>query len=182
MTENDFSNVDLLVLDVDGVLTDGRIMLTGDGDEIKAFHVRDESGMKYWKRVGKKLAIITGRGSPAVTRRAKELNADALRMNVKDKLPVLQELLLELDVPADRAAFMGDDLTDMPSMRHCRLAAAPSDASAEVLEIVQHVTDRPGGMGCVREFIEVLLKSAGLWDQIMARYVGDRPDGSEDAE
>ena len=180
MSDIDYSRIDLLVLDVDGVLTDGRIVLTGDGDEIKSFSVRDESGMKYWKRLGKQIAIITGRGSPAVARRARELDVDALRMNVKDKLPVLAEILTELDIPADRAAAMGDDLTDIPVLRHCALAAAPADASEEVLQIAHHVTKRPGGAGCVREIIELILRGAGLWEQILARYLP--APGSSDRE
>ena len=173
MAEMDYGKIDLLVLDVDGVLTDGRVTLTGEGDEIKSFHVRDGAGMKYWKRAGGKLAIITGRGSPAVTRRAKELDVDVVRVNVKNKLPVLVEILDDLGVSADRTAVMGDDLTDIPLMRHCGLSVAVADAVAEVRDRADHVTDLPGGRGAVREVIELILKGSGRWDRIMARYLDD---------
>ena len=171
MAKTDFAKIDLLVLDVDGVLTDGRVTLTGEGDEIKSFHVRDGAGLKYWKRAGGKLAIITGRGSPAVTRRAKELDVDIVRMNAKIKLPVLEEILEELGVEPGRAAVMGDDLTDIPLMRHCGFSIAVADAVAEVRQRADHVTDTPGGHGAVREVIELILKGSGRWEQIMARYI-----------
>ncbi len=176
MAEMDYGKIDLLVLDVDGVLTDGRVTLTGEGDEIKSFHVRDGAGMKYWKRAGGKLAIITGRGSPAVTRRAKELDVDVVRMNVKIKLPVLEEILDDLGVSPDQTAVMGDDLTDIPLMRHCGLAVAVADAVAEVRDRADIVTDTPGGCGAVRELIERVLKGSGRWDRIMARYLADSGD------
>jgi len=171
MAEPDFQKIELLVLDVDGVLTDGRIMLTGDGDEIKAFHVRDGSGMKYWKRVGKKLAIISGRGSPAVTRRARELDVDLVRLNAKDKLPVYREVLSELGVEPDCVAGVGDDLTDIPILTHCALPIAVADAAEELKAVAAHVTETPGGAGAVREIVEWILKGAGLWPQILSRYL-----------
>lgn len=171
MAETDFAKIDLLVLDVDGVLTDGRVTLTGEGDEIKSFHVRDGAGMKYWKRAGGKLAVITGRNSPAVTRRAKELDVDVVRMNAKIKLPVLEEILDELGVAAGRTAVMGDDLTDIPLMRHCGFSVAVADAAEEVRQRADYVTETPGGHGAVREVIELILKGSGRWEQIMARYI-----------
>lgn len=173
MAEVDYGRIELLVLDVDGVLTDGLITLTGEGDEIKSFHVRDGAGMKYWKRAGGKLAIITGRGSPAVTRRAKELDVDLVRMHAKDKLPVLGEILDELGIAPEAAAVVGDDLTDIPLMRTCGFAVAVADAVEEVKQRAAHVTTAPGGRGAVREVIELILKGSGRWDRIMARYVGD---------
>ena len=173
MDEIDFSRIELLVLDVDGVLTDGRIMLTGDGDEVKTFHVRDGSGMKYWKRVGRKLAIISGRSSPAVTRRAKELDVDTVRLNVKDKLPAFEEVLGELDIPAERTTVIGDDLTDIPLLLRCAWPVAVADAPEEVRSRAAYVTRAAGGAGCVREVIELILKQTGLWDDILSRYVPD---------
>lgn len=171
MGETDFATIELLVLDVDGVLTDGRIMLTEDGREVKAFHVRDGSGMKYWRRVGRKLAMISGRSSPAVTARAKELGVDAVRLNAKDKLTAYEDVLAELGVPADRTAVIGDDLTDLPMMRRCGLPVAVADAVDEVRQAAAFVTELPGGGGCVREVIERILKAAGEWDRILARYL-----------
>ena len=165
------SEIELLVLDVDGVLTDGRITLTPDGKELKTFHVRDGAGMKYWKRVGGKLAIISGRGSEAVTHRAKELAVDEVRLNAKDKLPAFREVLAALDIPPERTAVIGDDLTDLPLMRCCAFPIAPADADERVLAAAEHVTKLPGGGGCVREAIEHILKSAGKWDHVMVRYL-----------
>lgn len=176
MTWTDCAKIELLVLDVDGVLTDGRIMLTEDGREMKAFHVRDGSGIKYWRRTGRKVAFISGRGSPVVEARAAELGVDAVRLNAKDKLPAYEDVLSELGVAADRAAVMGDDLTDLPLMRHCGLAVAVADAAEQVRRAAAYVTELPGGSGCVREVIERILKQAGEWDRIMARYI---PAGRE---
>jgi 3-deoxy-D-manno-octulosonate 8-phosphate phosphatase (KDO 8-P phosphatase) len=171
MPEIDFAAIQLLVLDVDGVLTDGRIVLTPAGGEIKSFNARDGAGMKYWKRAGGRIAIITGRSSPAVTRRAAELEVDALRLGAKAKLSAYREVLAELGLTGDQAAVMGDDLPDLPLMRHCALAAAPADADEMVLQAAHYVARRNGGDGCVRELIEWVLKKAGKWDAILQRYL-----------
>lgn len=168
----DYSKINLLVLDVDGVLSDGKIVLTPSGEEIKSFHVRDGSGMKYWRRAGKKLAVISGRSSAAVSLRAKELGVDAVRLGAKDKLPAYQEVLAELGASPAETAVMGDDLPDLPIMRRCALAIAPADAVDEVRAAAAHVTKLAGGQGCVREVVELILKSAKLWDGIMSRYIG----------
>lgn len=167
----DYSKIDLLVLDVDGVMTDGRIILTPSGEEIKAFHVRDGSGIKYWKRSGKKVAIITGRGSPVIAARAKELDVDAVRINARTKLPAYREVLAELGVPAERTAVMGDDLPDLPLFRRCGFPVAVADAVPELRESAAYVTRAAGGQGAVREVIELILKETGAWQSILARYL-----------
>ena len=184
MAESDretLAKIELLVLDVDGVMTDGRITLTPDGDEIKRFHVRDGSGMKYWKRAGKKLAIISGRGSTVVTYRAKELDVDIVRLSVKDKLPAYREVLGELGVSDEQTAVIGDDLTDLPLLRQCAFSVAVADAAEEVKTAAAHVTELPGGAGCVREVIELILKQTGRWDEVITRYLtssqGAQPPG-----
>jgi 3-deoxy-D-manno-octulosonate 8-phosphate phosphatase (KDO 8-P phosphatase) len=176
MAEMDYGKIELLVLDVDGVLTDGHIVLTPDGDEIKCFSVRDGSGLKYWQRVGKRAAIISGRGSPAVSIRAKELGIDPVRLKVHHKGPALAELMDELSLNREQVAVMGDDLTDLPMLMSCGLAIAPSDAVSEVRRRAHLVTRRPGGAGCVREAIEFILHRAGLWDAVMQRYLPDEQD------
>ena len=176
MAAIDFAKIELLVLDADGVMTDGRITLTAEGDEIKSFHVRDGSGMKYWKRLGGKLAIISGRGSPVVTRRAEELNVDAVRLNVKDKLVAFREVLAELNMTPKQTAVVGDDLTDLPMFRQCAFPVAVADAVEELKAAAAHVTRLPGGAGCVREIIEEILKRAGRWGEVLARYA---PAGQE---
>jgi YrbI family 3-deoxy-D-manno-octulosonate 8-phosphate phosphatase len=167
----DFARIELLVLDVDGVLTDGKIILTPTGEEIKEFHVRDGTGMKYWTRVGRKLAIVTGRSSPAVTLRARDLGVAAVRVDAKDKLPALESVLKELGVAPERAAVMGDDLPDLPMMRCCGAAIAVCDAVEEVKASAHYVTRACGGQGAVREAIEWMLRGAGLWAAVMKRYL-----------
>ena len=174
-----FSQIDLLVLDVDGVLTDGRIILSPNGEETKAFHVRDGSGMKIWHRLGKKQAIITGRASPAVAIRARDLDVDALRMGAKMKLPVYLEVLAELGVSSDRVAVVGDDLPDVPLLRHCAFPIAVADAVQEARDLAAYVTQAPGGFGAVREVIELILKGSGLWDKVLERYFQDPQDPQE---
>ena len=171
MAEVDYAGIELLVLDVDGVLTDGRIVLTPAGEEIKAFHVRDGSGMKFWKRLGKKLALISGRGSQAVARRAEELGVDAVRLNAKDKLPAYEAILAEMACSQHQTCVIGDDITDLPLLGRCGFFVAVADAAEEVRRRAAYVTKLPGGAGCVREVIELILKKAGRWDEIMARYL-----------
>ena len=173
MTSN-AKDIDLLVLDVDGVLTDGRVTLTASGEEINSFHVRDGSGIKYWMRAGKQAAIISGRSSPAVICRAGELGIEHVRLGAKDKLPVLEALLAELGVDARRTAVVGDDLPDLPMIRCAGWSAAVADAVSEVRDAADYVTTAPGGTGAVREVIELLLRSGGLWETILQRY---RPAG-----
>ena len=175
----DLTGIKLLVLDVDGVMTDGRIMLTGDGDEIKAFHVRDGAGMKYWKRTGGKLAVITGRGSQAVLRRTEELGVDFVRLNAKDKLPVLNDVMAELNLTPEQVAVVGDDLTDVPMARICGFSAAAADAADELKEVASYTTSLPGGAGCVREVIELILKATGKWSDILKRYFPDNEEAAQ---
>lgn len=166
----DYNQIELLVLDVDGVMTDGKIILTPAGEEIKEFHVRDGSGMKFWRRAGKKIAIITGRGSAAVELRARNLEVDALRLNAKEKLPAYESVLKELHVAPEQTAVIGDDVLDLPLLMNCGLAVAVGDAVAEAKAVAAHVTQVPGGHGAVRETIELILKKTGQWDQILSRY------------
>jgi 3-deoxy-D-manno-octulosonate 8-phosphate phosphatase (KDO 8-P phosphatase) len=173
MNEIDYAKIDLLVLDVDGVLTDGGITLTPAGEEIKTFHSRDGAGMKYWQRSGGKIAIITGRSSPAVQRRAEELEVDALRLGIKNKLPAYLEVLAELGASQDRTAVVADDLPELPLLLRCALPVAVADAVEEVRAAASFVTGARGGAGAVREVIEHVLRRAGKWDKILARYTGD---------
>lgn len=170
MTGNEYAGIGLLVLDVDGVLTDGRIVWTDGGEELKFFHVRDGAGMKYWRRAGGKLAMITGRGGPAVLRRAKELDVDAVRTGALDKLPAYREVLAELGFTPAQTAVMGDDLPDLPLLERCGFGVAVADAVEEVRQAAGYVTKARGGEGAVREVIELILKNAGRWEGILARY------------
>lgn len=167
----DYEKIDLLVLDVDGVLTDGRIVLTPGGEEIKSFHARDGAGMRLWRRAGGKLAIISGRSSQAVTIRAADLDVDAVRLGAKQKLAAYREVLSELGASEDRTAVVGDDLMELPLMARCAFPVAVADAAMEVREAAAYVTKLPGGCGAVREVIELILKKAGRWDLVVRRYL-----------
>jgi YrbI family 3-deoxy-D-manno-octulosonate 8-phosphate phosphatase len=171
MREIEYNKIQALVLDCDGVLTDGRIYMTTRGEEMKVFHVRDGSGMKYWKRAGHRMAIITGRGSPVVSTRAEELGVDLVRLNEKKKLPAFVEVLAQWDLQPQEVAVIGDDLTDLPMMRRCGFAACPADAVGEIRRQADYVAHTAGGQGCVREILEYILKQAGHWDRILSRYV-----------
>ena len=170
MTRTDPADIDLLVLDVDGVLTDGRIVYDDAGRELKAFCVRDGAGLKYWHRSGKRSAFITGRKCELVNRRAEELGVSLVRQGALDKLPTLREVLAELGVPAACAAYMGDDLPDIPAMRECGLAITVSGGVAEVKQVADWVSPFGGGEGAVRWAVEKLLRAGGHWGTIMGRY------------
>ena len=160
------ANIRLLVLDVDGVLTDGRIHMGPDGAETKVFNVRDGWGIKLWRNSGRRVAIISGRASPAVGRRAFELGVDTLRQGADDKLPAYQSVLKEMGLSAEQADVMGDDLPDLPLLRSCGYSLAPCDAVEEVRAVARHVTALGGGAGCVRAAIEHLLKLSGEWESL----------------
>jgi len=165
------AEIDLLVLDVDGVLTDGRIIYDDAGGELKCFCVQDGAGLKFWHRAGKKSAIITGRSSGVTIRRAAELGITIVRQGALNKLPALHEILGELNIPAERAAYMGDDLPDIPPMRECGLSITVQNAVEEVKQLAHWTAPRSGGHGAVRWTIEELLKAGGSWDTILARYL-----------
>lgn len=152
-------NIKLLALDVDGVLTEGYITYTNSGDELKNFNVKDGLGLKYLREAGIKLAIITGRESNLVERRANDLKITNLFQGVKNKLPVFDQLLKELNLSYEEAAFMGDDLIDLEILQKVGLAACPKDAVEEVLEACHFVSSKNGGQGAVRELCSLILKN-----------------------
>jgi 3-deoxy-D-manno-octulosonate 8-phosphate phosphatase (KDO 8-P phosphatase) len=163
-----FARIQLLLLDVDGVLTDGRIVYTDAGQEIKAFHVRDGSGLKCWRKSGRRVAILSGRSSPAVTRRAAELGIDPVVQGADEKLPALNRILMETGLRPDQVCAVGDDLPDLPVLSRCGLAVAVADAVPEVKAIAHFVTNEPGGHGAVREVVEWLMRGQGTWDAVVA--------------
>lgn len=162
----------LLVLDVDGVLTDGSILIDDHGCETKRFHVRDGTGIAIWRRLGGEVAIITGRSGRAVGHRAVELGVRHVVQGVADKADAFGTLLDELDIAASASAAMGDDLPDLPMLRLAGYPIAVADAVPEVRALAEFVTVRPGGRGAVREAIEHLLKAASRWDEALAWYGG----------
>jgi 3-deoxy-D-manno-octulosonate 8-phosphate phosphatase (KDO 8-P phosphatase) len=164
------AKIELLLLDVDGVLTDGGIVYTADRVEIKRFHVRDGSGLKFWHGLGKRSAIISGRKSPAVELRAAELGIAHVLQGQPDKLPAFGVVLAETGLRAEQVCAVGDDLPDLPVLRRAGLAVAVADACPEVRAAADHVTAPPGGRGAVRDAVEWLLKLRGQWDGIVAEF------------
>jgi 3-deoxy-D-manno-octulosonate 8-phosphate phosphatase (KDO 8-P phosphatase) len=161
--------VRLLVLDVDGVLTDGRITYTADGIEIKSFHVRDGSAVKLWERLGGRVAIISGRTSKAVDVRAAELGIAWVVQGASDKSAAFGRVLDTAGVTAAETCAVGDDLPDLPLLRECGLGVAVADACPEARAAAGYVTHTRGGHGVVREVVELLLRAQGRW----AEAVGD---------
>lgn len=167
------AGVTLLVLDVDGVLTDGSIVYDDAGHEIKSFHVRDGVGIRSWQRLGFMAAILTGRGGGAVERRAEELGISLLRQGSSDKGAAFLEMCREAGVEPRDAAFVGDDWPDLAPMRACGYPIAVADAAEAVRSIAAFVTSTPGGRGAVREAVEHLLEARGLLTEARAMYDTD---------
>jgi 3-deoxy-D-manno-octulosonate 8-phosphate phosphatase (KDO 8-P phosphatase) len=160
----------LLLLDVDGVMTDGRIIFDSNGVESKFFNVKDGHGIKMVQRAGIKVGIISGRESRVVTARAAELGIDILHQKALNKLEPFGQVLVETGLQPAQVAFMGDDLIDVPVMRRVGFAAAPQDATPEVIPYVHYVASRRGGWGAVREVCDLLLQAQGAWDDMTERY------------
>lgn len=161
--------VRLLVLDVDGVLTDGRIIYTDAGHEIKSFHVRDGSALKFWQESGRQVAIISGRSSPAVERRARELGVSVIVQGARNKIPALRDVLRQFQLEPRQACAIGDDLADFAVLQTCGVGVAVADACDDLKAIASHVTSHAGGCGAVRETIEWLMRQQGTWQALLAR-------------
>ena len=165
------ARVKLLLMDCDGVLTDGRITLLPDGDEQKSFHTRDGHGLVLLHRAGLRSGVISGRSSSAVERRARDLGITYVRQGTWDKIKDFDEVLAEAEIDEAEAAFIGDDVTDIPLMRRVGLAVAVADGAEETRAAAHYVTQLPGGFGAVREVAELILKAQGRWTELMHRYV-----------
>lgn len=164
------SDIKLLAMDVDGVLTDGGIIVHADGGESKKFHVHDGAWIRIWRRQGLQTAIITGRHCHAVGHRMKDLEIDYVYQKAIDKIEVFEKLLKESQVPAAQIAYIGDDVFDLPVLRRVGFAATVADALVDVREAADYVTTAQGGRGAVGELIRYLLKRMGLWEKAMERY------------
>jgi len=162
--------IKLLVLDVDGVLTDGRIILDNEGNELKSFHVRDGHGIKMIQREGVQVAFITGRESKVVARRARELGVTEVHQGSKKKTVPFEEILEKFGVSEAETAFVGDDIVDLPVMVRVGLSVAPADAEEEVRSRALLVTRNPAGRGAVREVTDLIIKARDRWDEIIADY------------
>jgi 3-deoxy-D-manno-octulosonate 8-phosphate phosphatase (KDO 8-P phosphatase) len=164
-------DIKLLVLDVDGVLTDGRLWYGNTGEELKAFHIQDGLGIKLLLRSGVDIAIITGRRSALVARRAKELGIRHVIQGREDKLAALETMRTELGIELEQIAYVGDDLPDLSAIRAAGLGIAVANAVAVVAEHAAHKTVRCGGDGAVREVCELILHAQGKLDGIVEQHL-----------
>lgn len=164
-------DIKMMIVDVDGVLTDGRIFSNSKGEEIKVFHVKDGSGIAFWHRAGLKTALISGRSSKAVTHRAKELGIKDVYQEVHNKLEAYEKILKKHDLRDEEVCYIGDDLIDLPVLRRVGFSVAVVNSPEEVVKGVDYVTRTPGGGGAVREVVEKVLKFQGKWEEILKRYL-----------
>ena len=163
--------VRLVLLDVDGVLTEGSVVVSGTGTETKTFSIRDGASIVWAQRAGLEVGILSGRPSEATTRRAAELGIGLTIQGGPEKLQPFLSLLAERGLSAADVAYMGDDLGDLPVLTRAGVSGAPADAAPEVLSRVHWVAERRGGQGAVREFIELVLRARGEWDSLVAGFL-----------
>lgn len=162
--------IKLLLSDVDGVLTDGGIIIDEKGVETKRFDVKDGHGLKLLQRAGIQVALLTGRTSPVVSHRANELQVTEVIQGAKDKKKAYEELKDRTGYQDEEIAYVGDDVVDIPVLRRVGVAIAVRDAVDEVKTIVHYVTSRPGGKGAIREVAQLILQTQDHWDRLMERY------------
>ena len=165
----------LLLTDVDGVMTDGTVLLLPEGREAKSFHIRDGLGIVLAHAAGLKTGLLSGRASESVTRRAEELGMAVVRQGVRDKGAVLAEILSAEGLEAHEVAYLGDDLNDLKVMTEVGLSAAPRDAAFEVRALAFMVLEAGGGQGCLREFVEAILKARGDWERVTSAFGSTLP-------
>jgi YrbI family 3-deoxy-D-manno-octulosonate 8-phosphate phosphatase len=163
-------NIELILSDVDGVLTDGGILFDNQGIEIKQFHIRDGMGIQLWKRAGYQFGLITARTSHIVQVRASELDVDFVRQGFQDKLTAAYEVFQQRQVAPEKVCFIGDDLPDLKLIKAVGLGVAVADAPVEVQSAAHYVTTVPGGRGAVRETIEMILKQKKRWAEVVGKY------------
>lgn len=162
--------IELILSDVDGVLTNGGILFDNQGIELKQFHVRDGLGIRLWERAGYKFGILTARSSHIVKVRAAELGISIVRQGFEEKWPVAEGVLQELKLTAKSLCYIGDDLGDIPVIRRAGLGVTVTDGAIEAKAAAGYVTESRGGSGAVRELVERILKAKGLWEEIVSRY------------
>lgn len=158
----------LVLSDVDGVMTDGSLLLLADGSEAKAFHVRDGLAIVLAHRAGLRTGLLSGRSSRVVEARASELRISIVRQGVSDKGAALREILASESLRPEEVAYIGDDVNDLPVIQSVALSAAPADAPLEVRSQAFMVLETAGGRGCLREFMEAILRARGDWERVVA--------------
>ncbi|MBJ44238.1 MAG: phenylphosphate carboxylase subunit delta [Planctomycetaceae bacterium] len=162
--------VELVLSDVDGVLTNGGVIFDNQGIETKRFHIRDGLGIKLWQRAGYRFGIVTARNSHIVKVRAAELGIDIIRQGFEQKLPTIREIMTQLELKPEQVCYIGDDLTDLAAIQTVGLGVAVADAVSEVQQAAHWVTKCPGGSGAVRETIEFILKAQQRWGDLIRKY------------
>jgi len=167
------ANIELILSDVDGVMTDGGIRMMDDGTQIMKFHIRDGMGVRLWRETGKRFGIVTGRNIEAIRHRAADLWLDIVRLGVDDKLPAVDALADEFMISRQQICYIGDDLLDLPTIRAVGLGVAVADAVEDVRRAARYVTSVPGGQAAVREVVELILKNTGRWEDVLTRYGGE---------
>jgi len=163
-------SIQLLLLDVDGVLTDGAIIYNHDGSETKIFNVKDGFGLKLAMKAGIKVGIVTGRKSPALDHRCRDLGIQYSFEGIQDKAKILEKIAAQTGVAPEHTAYIGDDLPDLPLMRRVGLSIAVADAHKTVLKKADWTTSAVGGCGAVREVCEALLQARGMWNQLIDQF------------
>ena len=164
------ARIRLILFDVDGVLTDGRVVLHGDGSESKQFHIRDGIVMVWAERVGLKIGLLSARTSTTTVERAAQLGITLVRQGVSSKVDAYDEIVTELGLRDEEVAYMGDDIVDIGVLSRVGLAAAPADGVPEVRERVHWVAPSAGGAGAARDFLELILRAQGRWDFIVRSF------------
>jgi 3-deoxy-D-manno-octulosonate 8-phosphate phosphatase (KDO 8-P phosphatase) len=165
------SRLRLLLFDVDGVLTDGVVMMHSDGSESKGFHIKDGAAIVWAQRAGLAVGLLSARTSGATSHRAAQLAVRIVKQGVSSKRAAFDQILREAETDEAHVGYMGDDLLDLPILTRAGLSAAPADAAAEVRQSVHWVSSAPGGRGAVREFIELVLRAQRRWDTVLADYI-----------
>lgn len=169
--------IKMIVLDVDGVLTDGGIIIGSDGTEYKSFNVKDGSGISLGRHAGIRFAIISGRFSPVIGLRAKELKIEEVYQDAMVKAESYDELKAKFGYKDREICFIGDEIIDIPVFRKCGFSAAPADAVNEAKKAADYICKKKGGRGCVREVIDMVLKTQGKWSRAVNRYLGNEKSG-----
>lgn len=172
--KGDVRRIRLLLLDVDGVLTDGTIVLHQDGTESKSFHIRDGAAIVWAQRAGFKIGLLSARISEATEQRAMQLGVPLVVQGAADKLTAYEQILRDNSLSDADVSYMGDDLQDLPVLRRVGFSAAPADAAADVRAAVHWVSAQPGGRGAVRELIEHVLRAQGAWQDAVAEFLVQR--------
>jgi YrbI family 3-deoxy-D-manno-octulosonate 8-phosphate phosphatase len=162
--------VEMILSDVDGVLTDGGVFFDNHGVELKQFHIRDGLGIKIWQRAGFQFGLLTGRVSQIVRVRAAELGVETVLQGSENKLAAGEQLFGQLDLAPEQVCYIGDDLPDLSLVQFVGLGVAVADAVGELREAADYVTSLPGGRGAVREVVQVLLESKHLWSELVTDY------------